>query len=58
MQLHRHDGVGLQSESTQFSGERGDRTVRLSEAQGARRAVGEIFAIRRIGEGKRVGMAR
>jgi hypothetical protein len=32
--------------------------VRLSEAQGARLAIGEIFAIRGIGEDKRVGMAQ
>ena len=56
-QLHADDGVGLQAEVAQPRSDRGDRAVglRVGERRGA--AVGEGFAVGRIGQRERVGTA-
>jgi len=55
--LYRHHGVGLQPELAQPAGKRRYRTVGLCISQLARRLAGQAFAIRRIGQRQRVGVA-
>ena len=56
-QLDADDGVGRQSHAAQPPGDRRDRTVGLGVGQPSRLAVGEAFAVDRVNEGERVGMA-
>ena len=54
-QLDADDGVGRQLHVAQPPGDRRDHAVGLGEGQAPRRAVGESFAVRRIGKRQRFG---
>ena len=57
-ELDADDGIGLQAERAQPGRDRGNHAVRLGVGEAARRAVGEAFAVGRIGERKGVGPPR
>ena len=56
--LHRHHGVGLQTEPAQLRGRRRYRAVGLRISQFARRTAGEAFAVRRIGQRDGIDVAQ
>jgi hypothetical protein len=48
--LHRYDGVGRQAKRTQACRDGGNCVIGLRITQGARRAIGEALAVRRVNE--------
>ena len=56
-QLDADDGVGRQLHLAQAPGDRRDHAVGLGKSEAPRRAVGESFAVRRVGQRQRLGPA-